>query len=92
MAIDTNGKKASLLNLGTPWYVLGPLVSTFSQDEQQHLLHLYSGILAQTSSLLSIIFLKCSDVRPATLVSDARPATKTSDVRPSTQAWIVEES
>ena len=92
MAIDTDGKKASLLNMGTPWYVLGPLVSTWSQDELQHLLHLYSGILAVTSVTLSTIMLKCSDVRPATLTAGVNPLSLTSDVRPGTKTAIVEES
>lgn len=90
MAIDTNGKKASLLNMGTPWYAMGPLVSTFSQDELQHLLHLYSGILASAVLAHFATMLKPSDVRPSTLTADVRPDTDTSDVRPTTQAWIQE--
>jgi len=47
MAIDNNAKKASLLNMATPWPTMGPLLDgAFSQGEHQHLLGLYSGILA----------------------------------------------
>lgn len=47
MAIDTNGEKASLINFGNPVPLMGPLLDgAFGQGEQQHLLNLYSGILA----------------------------------------------
>ena len=45
MAIDSNAKKASLLNFGTPFYVIGPLLDgSLDTGEQLHLLHLYSGL------------------------------------------------
>lgn len=51
MAIDSTAKKASLINLGTPWLVIGPILDgTFGTAEQQHLLHLYTGIAAAAPS------------------------------------------
>lgn len=46
MAIDTDGEKASLINMGTPFPIMGPLLDgAFGIGEQLHLLNLYSGIL-----------------------------------------------
>jgi len=44
--LATLADNASLLNMGWPAFVLGPLMDgSFSQGELQHLLHLYAGIL-----------------------------------------------
>jgi len=44
MAIDTIQEKASVLNLGVPWYTVGPMLSgVFGEAEFWHLLHLYAS-------------------------------------------------
>jgi hypothetical protein len=46
MAIDTAAKQASILNAGTPCYVVLPWVDASAVEEQQHFLHLFSDPLA----------------------------------------------
>ena len=58
MAIDTIQEKASVLNLGVPWYTVGPMLSgVFGEAESWHLLHLYAsevGIVDPTQSTATV--------------------------------------
>lgn len=48
MAVDTTEKKLSLLQFGKPFVVTLPVGDgTIDQGDRQHLISLYSGILAQ---------------------------------------------
>ena len=58
MAIDSTAKKASLINFALPFLILGPILDgVFGTAEQQHLLHLYTGIAADppASAALAVI-------------------------------------
>ena len=58
MAIDTIQEKASVLNLGVPWYTVGPMLSgIFGEAEFWHLLHLYAseeGVVDSTQSTATV--------------------------------------
>lgn len=52
MAVDTQAKRRSIVNLGCPWRGVLPIPDgTIGQGDRQTLLGLYSGILWQSISI-----------------------------------------
>lgn len=61
MAVDTNTKKLSLINFGLPWVDTLPEPSgDLDQGDRQHLISLYSGILAFEGEVINGPFCACA--------------------------------
>ena len=59
MAIDTDNKKLALITLLQPWNTPIPIsVDGIGQDDKQHLIWGYPGILWATVGVLSFAFIR----------------------------------